>query len=155
MVARKKPEAKTSETTKPVSTSPARQAVSSSFKAFNLNRDVEGKTIPVVVEYPTIGDTGHKLYIRSRYSKAYREAEAASLRRIRAMTVAKGAEIDEDILEDIRMRAFCALVESWTFEEECTPENVIEFLTVNSLMYDKVNNAAAKDEDFFNSRANS
>lgn len=120
-----------------------------SFKSLNMKRDFDNNTFTLPIVYPGQGDTGETLSIRSRYSKEFRESEAKALRQLSSMTqAAKGKELDADIVKDINDRSFAKLVAGWSFEEECTEENVIEFLEANPQIYDMINSKAAQDSLF-------
>lgn len=140
-----------------VTTEPAKAAVSKSYKDFKMASSLEDNFLKVEFTFPGLGDTGHHLMIRSRYSKEYREAEARAARQIRALAVAKGPteELDPEVLKSIQDTAFAALVASWTFEEECNSVNIVDFFNENPHMYELVNVAAATDSNFFASRASS
>lgn len=139
---------------KKVTTAPAKEAVSKSFRDFNVQRSVVDNFQKVDFTYPGVGETGHYLMIRSRYSEQYRNAEAKATRQVRALSLAKGegVQLDEEVLKGIQDIAFASLVESWSFEEECNTTNVVEFFEANPHMYDIVNVTAAQDELFFAKR---
>lgn len=137
---------------KQVSTEVAKKTVSASFRDFNLKKKLENAPLlhyPLV--FPGQGDTGHWLKIRNRHSEEFRQADLKAQRQISALVVANGSfeKIDKDMLDDINMRAFCKLVASWSFEEECNEDNLMEFFNNNPFAYDDINRLAAQDSLFF------
>lgn len=136
---------------KEVTTEEAKKAFSKSYKDYQMTSSLEGNFHKVDFSFPGFEGTGHHLMIRSRYSKEYREAEARAARQIRALAVAKGPneELDPELLKSIQDTAFAALVESWTFEEDCNSVNVVDFFNENPHMYELVNVEAATDSNFF------
>ena len=139
-----------------VSTQPAKEALSQSYKDYNASRDFDNALTPYKVIYPGIGDTGHKLMVHSMHSAKFRKAELKAKREISALYIADAAKKEndaskgdiDDLIEDIEMRSFASLIESWTYAEPCTPEAVAEFLTNNRFMYDDINVLAAQDSLF-------
>lgn len=120
-----------------------------SFKKYNTVRDFQDTTYEMAVKYPGVGDTGETITIRSRYSKEFRDAQAKANRQIAQMTVAlKGAELDAESIKSIEDNQFASLIAGWSFDEECTTENIIEFLTDNPQIYDEINTTAAQDTLF-------
>lgn len=120
-----------------------------SFKKYNTVRDFQDSTYVLKLVYPGIGDTGETLTIRSQYSKEFREAKARATRQISTLTISrKGKDLDEDELKLIEDTQFAALIADWSFEEECTVENIIEFLDANPQVYDLINTTAAQDTLF-------
>jgi hypothetical protein len=121
----------------------------SSFKKYNTVRDFQDSTHVLKLVYPGIGDTGETLTIRSQYSKEFREAKARATRQITTMTIArKGKDLDDDEVKLIEDTQFASLIAGWSFEEECTVENIIEFLDANPQVYDLINTTAAQDTLF-------
>lgn len=134
-----------------VSTAPAKKAFSKSYKDFNAARDFDNALQRYKIIYPGLGDTGHHMMIRSIHSKSFREAQMKAQRQISAMVIANAGKEDpnmEELIEQIQMRAFAAVVASWSFDEECTQENVADFLSSNSFAYDDINILAGQDSLF-------
>lgn len=136
-----------------VTTEAGKDAVISSFRDFNMKKEMEADPVvhyPFV--YPGRGDTGFWLKIRSQYSKAYRDADLKAQRQISSMIIAQGGDVskvDPELMADIRLRAFTKLVKEWNFPDEMTEDNLVEFFTNNEIAYDEVNNLAAQDSLFF------
>lgn len=126
-----------------------------SYKNYNLKKDIEGRTVKYDIEYPGVGATGESLQVRSMYSDEFRTADAKANRQISTMIQAVAGDmekVDKDLMRQIQMESFATLVASWTFEEECTPENVADFLKDNPNVYDDVNRMAATDSLFFSKK---
>lgn len=145
---------------KPKTTTEAgKVAVVKSFRDFNLKKQLEADpTVHYPFVYPGKGDTGYWLKIRSQYSKEFREADLKAQRQISALIVANGNEIekvDQELMDDIRKRAFCKLVAAWNFPDELNEDNLMEFMADNEFVYDDINNLAAQDSLFFSEPAKS
>ena len=120
-----------------------------SRKKYNAQKDFGNATTVIPLIYPGIGDTGETITIRSRYSDAFREAQAKATRQIAALTMAtKGTKIDDAAVKQIEDMQFAVLIADWTFDEPCTPEEIIEFLEENPQVYDLINTKAAQDSLF-------
>lgn len=126
-------------------------AVAKSFRDFKTvtkaNDPANSKPMNVVI--PGVGDTGEKLYVRSRYCTEYREAELKAQRQLLSMIEASGGDVTDDMKQDIITRSLCTLVAGWTFDEPPTVDNVFEFLIENPTVYDDLNKFAANDSNFF------
>lgn len=148
---------------KVVSTAPAKAAVSQSYKDFDTARDFNDTLVPYKIIYPGMGETGHRLMVHSMHCDKFRKAELKAKRQVSSLFIADSAKKEGDptkgdldeLIEDIEMRAFAVLVESWTFDEPCTPENVAEFLIRNRFIYDDLNVLAAQSSLFLTGTENS
>lgn len=120
---------------------------------FTRERANEGIEIPLYL--PDGTKTEHWLRIRGVDSDHFRLAEAESKRD--AMRVA----MIEDPLErakaiaDAKLNLIAALVISWSFEKECTLENVKEFFRQAPQIADAVDQVASKRALFFAKRSSS
>lgn len=120
---------------------------------FTRERANEGIEIPLYL--PDGTRTEHWLRIRGVDSDHFRLAEAESKRD--AMRVA----MIEDPLErakaiaDAKLNLIAALVISWSFEKECTLENVKEFFRQAPQIADAVDQVASKRALFFAKRSSS
>ena len=121
-----------------------------SFKIYNIEVAGGEATIQIPVVFPGMDATGETLTIRSMYSSAFREGQAAQSRQIQALRIAnKGAPLDEETLNEMELAAFATLVSDWSFDEPCTPGNVSDFLRANPQMKELVNMQCSKDSLFF------
>lgn len=120
---------------------------------FTRERANEGIEIPLYL--PDGTKTEHWLRIRGVDSDHFRLAEAEIKRD--AMRVA----MIEDPLErakaiaDAKLNLIAALVISWSFEKECTLENVKEFFRQAPQIADAVDQVASKRALFFAKRSSS
>lgn len=125
-----------------------------SMEAF-FTREKANEGIEVPLYLPDGTKTEHWLRIRGVDSDHFRLAEAESKRD--AMRVA----MIEDPLErakaiaDAKLNLIAALVISWSFEKECTLENVKEFFRQAPQIADAVDQVASKRALFFAKRSSS
>ncbi len=125
-----------------------------SFKIYNIQIAGSEATVDIPVVFPGMKDTGETLTIRSVYSDAFREGQAALSRQIQVLRMAnKGEPLDDETLDEMEMSGFATLVASWSFEEPCTSANVVEFLRANPQMKELVNRQCSNDSLFFKSVA--
>lgn len=121
-----------------------------SFKIYNIELAGGEATVDIPVVFPGADKTGETLTIRSMYSAAFREGQASISRQIQSLRLAnKGEPLDEATLEELEFSGFATLIANWSFEEPCTPANVIEFLRANPQMKDIVSMQCSKDSLFF------
>lgn len=135
-----------------VTTKAGKTAVSKSFRDFKTvsraNDPANTKPMPIVI--PGMGDTGHKLYVRSRYCTEYREAELKAQRQLLALIEGAGDKpVSDELKEEILIRSLSSVVAGWTFDEPPTPENIFDLLVENPTVYDDLNKFAANDSNFF------
>lgn len=132
-------------------TKKAKVVVAKSFRDFKTvsRANDPANTKPMNVVIPGVGDTGEKLYIRSRYCTEYRDAELKAQRQLLALMQGKDGEVTDAMKEDILTRSLCNLVAGWTFDEPPTVDNLFEFLTENPTVREDLNVFAAKDSNFF------
>lgn len=120
---------------------------------FTRERANDGIEVPLYL--PDGTKTEHWLRIRGVDSDHFRLAEAESKRD--AMRVA----MIEDPLErakaiaDAKLNLIAALVISWSFEKECTLENIKEFFRQAPQIADAVDQVASKRALFFAKRSSS
>lgn len=118
-----------------------------------FTRERANKGIEIPLYLPDGTKTEHWLRIRGVDSDHFRLAEAESKRD--AMRVA----MIEDPLErakaiaDAKLNLIAALVISWSFEKECTLENVKEFFRQAPQIADAVDQVASKRALFFAKRS--
>lgn len=120
-----------------------------------FTRELANEGIEIPLYLPDGTKTEHWLRIRGVDSDHFRLAEAESKRD--AMRVA----MIEDPLErakaiaDAKLNLIAALVISWSFEKECTLENVKEFFRQAPQIADAVDQVASKRALFFAKRSSS
>lgn len=89
---------------------------------------------------PEWKETEHWIVVRGVDSDAF--AAAVSKEQSRSKS-----EADPDAKQDMRERKYritAALVASWSFEEDCTPENVLTLLREAPQICDQINSAAER-----------
>jgi len=112
----------------------------------------EGIKIPLVT--PDNKETEHWLLVRGTDSDAFRNAENEAKR---AIIKAAGEDKDKtDRREKISsaskqgsLDVLVAVVKDWSFPEECTPENIKDFLTKAPQIADQIDKAIANRAFFF------
>jgi hypothetical protein len=108
----------------------------------------EGIDLPLSLPDGTA--TEHKIKIRGVDSEVFRKAEIESRRRAMEAAATKGKEgiAPSEQLEE-RLFLIASLVISWSFEQECTIENVKAFLREAPQVADQIDSLAAKRSLFF------
>ena len=88
--------------------------------------------------------TDEWIIVRNRWCDEFQRAKA------KAFQDAIAEARDGDDAEGRTMRLVASLVGGWSFEQECTAENVINFLTAAPQIVDQIDRLATKDGFFFN-----
>lgn len=115
---------------------------------YTRQKGSEGKKVPL---YSPSGEpTSHWLLVRSIDSDEFRRAEIQAKR-----AAAKLVEIEdeEERAAEVRKQTtgvIASLIAGWSFEQECSPDNVVNFLTEAPQIADMVNQIAARRRDFYN-----
>lgn len=91
---------------------------------------------------PDGSESGHFLMVLGSLSDKFRESNAEAMRSVVTQDLSK------DQVEDVKNEALAVLVTSWSFDEECTVENVKEFLKEAPQIKDKINNFAGSQANF-------
>lgn len=119
-----------------------------SMEAF-FTREKANEGIEVPLYLPSGEKSEHWLRIRGVDSDHFRLAEADSRRK--AIDI---ATIDDTLerakaIADAKLALIAELVVGWSFEKECTPENVKEFFRQAPQIADAVDQVASKRTLFF------
>jgi len=119
-------------------------------------RDKANEGIKVDLVAPDGSKTDHWIVVRSQLSDHFREAyksalqEAARISSLNAPgTETAGQKQVADVIRERLVDCQAALVASWSFEEECTPANVRQFLIDAPQIADMVDRTAAANARFF------
>lgn len=97
-------------------------------------------------------ETDQWIMIRGVDSDEFRRANTAAKRNI-IRVVKIEDEAERAAMVEQESKALCAsLVKSWSFEQECTPANVIEFLTNAPRIADQIERVSAENELFLAAR---
>lgn len=127
-----------------------------------FTREQANEGIKLPLSLPDGTPTDYWIKIRGADSDEFRRAERDSIRKIvEIRNSSKGdTEALEKAHEEQETELVAALVIDWNMDEdgvpqECTKENVIEFLTNAPLIRDQINRAAANRRLFFVKGSNS
>lgn len=112
-------------------------------------RSVANEGIKVPLELPDGTKTDHYLMVRSIDSDAFRDAETESKRNALQIASIDNPEEKNQALKDEKNALLVSLVIDWTFEEECTPENVKRFLEEAPQIADTIDYMATRRALFF------
>jgi hypothetical protein len=119
-----------------------------SMKDF-FTRDVANEGIEIPLYLPgTDKPSGEWIRIRGTDSDEFRVAEVQSKRALRRI-VEDSKETPEAIHQHEMRKLIASLVIAWSFPEECTRQNVIDFLLNAPQIQDAINQLAAKRSLFF------
>lgn len=110
-----------------------------------FTRDKANEGIKVPLRTPEGKETEHYLVIRSQWSDSFQKAKAEAYRADLAAIAGQG----EVKAEDRTVILTAALVGGWSFEEECTPENVQKLLREAPQLRDMIDRYASNDARFF------
>ena len=108
--------------------------------------------IEVKLELPDGTDTGETLTVRGADSVEFRKAQAASNRRGMDLLRDKKKLNPDDLAikqQDSITELISSLVCGWSFESECTKENVIELFKNAPQIQELVDQAAGDRRNFF------
>lgn len=116
-------------------------------------RDAGNQGTKVPLTLPNGKHTDQFLIVRSIDSDAFREASADARR-----DVIRAAQIDDlderrKLARESTLNMQVSLVKAWSFDEECTPENVREFLIGAPHIADELDQLCAKRELFIEKKS--
>lgn len=115
---------------------------------FTRQRANEGIELPL--DLPDGTPTKHRIRIRGVDSDQFRAANADSRRRLAELVMNREkATVDPADTDNERFRLLASLVVSWTFELECTPDNVVTLLREAPQLAEQIDRIAAKRSLFF------
>lgn len=120
---------------------------------FTRERANEGVEVPLYT--PDGTKSQHWVRIRGVDSDAFREAEANSKREAFRVASIEDTVERAKAIQDAKLNLIAALVISWSFEKECTLENVKEFFRQAPQIADAVDQVASKRALFFAKRSSS
>ena len=118
---------------------------------FTRERANEGVEIPLYT--PDGTKTQHWIRIRGVDSDVFREAEANSKRDAFRVASMEDSLERAKAIQEAKLNLIAALVISWSFEKECTLENVKEFFRQAPQIADAVDQVASKRALFFAKRS--
>ncbi|SHO57828.1 phage tail assembly chaperone [Vibrio quintilis] len=120
---------------------------------FTRQKANEGVRLPLTL--PDGTKTEHFLLIRGIDSDAFREAEAEAKRQAMQLSMIEDEEEKQQAISDRKLSLVATLVLDWSFEQECSPENVTSFLREAPQIADQVDQLAARRALFFDKRLSS
>lgn len=98
--------------------------------------------------------SGQWIRIRGVDSDQFRDAEASSRRKLRELAGDPKADLTQAYRDGL-IDVMSSLVISWSFDEECTPQNVKKFLREAPQIADNINQLATRRKLFFKNGSNS
>lgn len=111
----------------------------------------EGQRLPL--RTPDGQATDHWLQVRNVWSDAFQSAEEASMREMQERIMAMGEKPEDGAVaaakRDCTNRLLASLVAAWSFDEECTPDNVAAFLANAPQIAEQINRFSADGKRFF------
>ncbi len=132
----------------PETTAPASPAAVTMEAFFTRQRANEGIEFPL--DYPDGTPSPHRIRIRGIDSDAFKLAKADSARRLmELMANREKAKIDEVDHDQEQRKLLSTLVIGWTFNEPCTPENVVKLLREAPQLAEQIDRIAGRRHHFF------
>lgn len=117
----------------------------------------EGRKLPLYT--PDGKPTNDWILVRHAWSDAFVKAEDAAVRAAREIVMGMGEKPDPEAVAEVqraaRVKALSALVAGWSFEAECTPEAVAEFLAQAPQIADAIDKFAGDSKAFFGAESSS
>lgn len=120
---------------------------------FTRNKANEGVVLPL--SHPDGTASDHWIKVRGVDSDNFRRAESAANRKAVELAMIDDKEERENAVRDVELECIASLVASWSFDKECTTDNVIAFLREAPQISDSVNRFAARRSEFFSKKSNS
>lgn len=121
------------------------------------DRANEGQKLPL--HAPDGSPTDHWLLVRHVWSDAFQKAEDAAQREARETVMGMGENPDREAVAEVqraaRVRLLASLVAGWSFDAECTPDAVADFLAQAPQIADAIDRFAADRKRFFGGESNS
>lgn len=120
---------------------------------FTRERANEGVQVPLYL--PSGKKSDHWVRIRGVDSDLFRQAEANSKRAAIKIAAIEDEEERARAIADTKLELIASLVIGWSFEKECSLENIKEFLHQAPQIADAVDQVAGKRALFFGGRSSS
>lgn len=114
-----------------------------------FTRQKANEGIKLTLTLPNGEDTDHFLMIRGVDSDVFREAEAEAKRNAMQIAALEDKEQRKVAMADEKLVLVAALIMDWSFDEECSLENVKHFLKEAPHIADQVDQIAARRTLFF------
>ena len=120
---------------------------------FTRKKANEGRKVPLFL--PDGSKSDDWLMIRGIDSDAFREADDEACRKAFELAAIEDELDRKEAFKSQKNNLVASLVIGWSFDVECTKENVIEFLTEAPQIADQVSQVARKRALFFGEKLNS
>ncbi|MBG89599.1 MAG: hypothetical protein CMO80_22250 [Verrucomicrobiales bacterium] len=107
----------------------------------------EGKELPLYL--PSGEKSEHKIRVLGVDSDKFKSKEAESKKIAAELAALDDNEERRVAIEDLQLKLIATLVIGWTFDQECTEENVVNFLREAPQIADAINRFAGNRKAFF------
>lgn len=119
-----------------------------------FTREVANEGIELPLWLPDGTKSEHWIKIRGIDSDVFRAAEARTIRSMSRLA-ALSEEEQSGQAEALQLDLLCALVMDWSFDQECSADNVRTFLKEAPQIADAINKTAGKRALFFRKKSES
>lgn len=113
----------------------------------------EGVQLPLYYPDGTLSE--HWLKVRGVDSDHFRRAEAKAKRKAVEMAQIEDEQKRAEAVRETELECIAALVAGWSFPEQATTDNVVNFLREAPQIADMVNRFAARRAEFFGKKSTS
>jgi len=120
---------------------------------FTRQKAREGIKFPLTL--PDGTDSEHWITVRGVDSDEFRLAENKAKRSAMSLLDLDDENERSAAIRKAELECITSLIASWSFEEECTFANVLNFLTEAPHISDAVNRLAARRQNYFEKKPNS
>jgi len=107
----------------------------------------EGKELPLFL--PNGEESEHKIRVLGVDSDKFKTKENESKKIAVELAALEDDEERRKAIEDLQYKLIASLVVDWTFDQECTETNVVNFLREAPQIADEINKFAANRKAFF------
>lgn len=113
----------------------------------------EGVNLPLYHPDGTLSE--HYLIVRGIDSDHFRQAESAAKRKAVDIAQIESEQKRAEAVRETELECIAALIANWSFPEDCTKINVVNFLREAPQIADMVNRFAARRAEFFSKKSTS
>jgi len=114
-----------------------------------FTRQVANVGVKLPLYLPDGSKSEHWLRVRGIDSDEFRRAETKGKRKAIEISQIDSDDEREKIIEQVEKEVVASLIAAWSFEQECTHDNVVKFLTEAPQIMSQVNKFAARRSEFF------
>jgi hypothetical protein len=130
---------------------PAKPVEMSAF--FTREKANSGIKIPLYL--PDNTDSGHWVRLLGVDADVFRKTHNTEMRKVAEIVQLKDMAEREEAIEESKRRLLACLVTSWSFPQECTQENVMNFLREAPHIADAIDRVSNKRSLFFGAGSSS